>query len=348
MSIPAFGLKMGVPGSDSLPRSLTVMQTYDRIQAAFPGGPLPAQIAIEADNVRSPHMKAAIGELTKRAIADGDVRQPVQVEVAPGNHVARVSLPLAGNGTDSRSYDALASLRNDLLPSTVGQIDGAKYAVSGTTAINKDFNDLMSSHVPIVMAFVLSMAFLLLLVTFRSVVIPLKAIVLNLLSVGAAYGVLVWLFQEGHGEKLLGFQSTGTITSWLPLFLFVVLFGLSMDYHVFILSRVREAFDRGMRTEDAVAHGIKQTAGVVTSAAIVMVFVFGIFATLTAVEFKQMGVGLAVAVLIDATIVRAVLLPATMKLLGDWNWYLPRRLQWLPHVEVEAEAPVRVPEPARA
>jgi RND superfamily putative drug exporter len=185
------------------------------------------------------------------------------------------------------------------------------------------------------MAFVLSMAFLLLLVTFRSIVIPLKAIVLNMLSVGASYGVLVWLFQDGHGEKLLGFTSTGTITSWLPLFLFVILFGLSMDYHVFILSRVREAFDRGMKTEDAVAHGIKQTAGVVTSAAIVMVFVFGIFATLTAVEFKQMGVGLAVAVLIDATIVRAVLLPATMKLLGDWNWFLPRRLQWLPEVAPE-------------
>jgi RND superfamily putative drug exporter len=193
------------------------------------------------------------------------------------------------------------------------------------------------------MAFVLSMAFLLLLVTFRSIVIPIKAIVLNMLSVGAAYGVLVFLFQQGHGEKLLGFQSTGTITSWLPLFLFVILFGLSMDYHVFILSRIREAVDRGMRTDQAVAHGIKQTAGVVTSAAIVMVAVFGIFATLTAVEFKQMGVGLAVAVLIDATIVRAVLLPATMKLLGEWNWFLPRRLQWLPKVEVEHAA-----EPARA
>jgi RND superfamily putative drug exporter len=343
MSIPAFGLKMGVPGSDTLPRSLPVMKTYDRIQAAFPGGPLPAQVAIQADNVRSPQMQAAIADLTRRAVASGDIRQPVQVEVAPGNHVARVSMPLAGNGTDDRSYAALATLRNDLLPSTVGQVDGAQFAVSGTTAINKDFNDLMSSHVPIVMAFVLSMAFLLLLVTFRSVVIPIKAIVLNMLSVGAAYGVLVWLFQEGHGEKLLGFQSSGTITSWLPLFLFVVLFGLSMDYHVFILSRVREAFDRGMKTEDAVAHGIKQTAGVVTSAAFVMVFVFGIFATLTAVEFKQMGVGLAVAVLIDATIVRAVLLPATMKLLGDWNWFLPRRLQWLPKVEHEPTV-----EPARA
>jgi RND superfamily putative drug exporter len=337
LSLPALGLKMGVPGADSLPRSLPVMQTYDRIQAAFPGGPLPAIVAVQADDVRSPQVKAAISQLTHRALATGDVRQPIQIDVAPDNHLARVSLPLAGNGTNARSQEALTSLRDDLLPATVGRIDGASYAVTGTTAQNRDFNDLMASHVPIVMAFVLSMAFLLLLVTFRSIVIPIKAIVLNLLSVGAAYGILVFLFQDGHGEKLLGFQSTGTITSWLPLFLFVVLFGLSMDYHVFILSRVREAFDRGMRTDQAVAHGIKQTAGVVTSAAIVMVAVFGIFATLTAVEFKQMGVGLAAAVLIDATIVRAVLLPATMKLLGDWNWYLPRRLGWLPKIEHERE-----------
>jgi uncharacterized membrane protein YdfJ with MMPL/SSD domain len=343
MSIPAFGLKMGVPGADSLPRELTVMQTYDRIQAAFPGGPLPAVVAVQADDVRSPRMQAAIGELTRRALASGDVRQPIQVDVAPAGDVARIALPLAGDGTGERSQEALAALRNDLLPQTVGRVGGADYAVSGTTAMNKDFNDLMAGHVPIVFAFVLSMAFLLLLVTFRSIVIPIKAIVLNLLSVGAAYGVLVFVFQQGHGESLLGFESTGTITSWLPLFLFVILFGLSMDYHVFILSRVREAFDRGMKTEDAVAHGIKQTAGVVTSAAIVMVAVFGIFATLSAVEFKQMGVGLAVAVLIDATIVRAVLLPATMKLLGDRNWYLPKKLEWLPRVEHEPAA-----EPARA
>jgi RND superfamily putative drug exporter len=167
-------------------------------------------------------------------------------------------------------------------------------------------------------------------------VIPAKAIVLNLLSVGAAYGVLVWIFQDGHLEGLLGFDSIGGITSWLPLFLFVILFGLSMDYHVFILSRVREGYDRGMSTEEAVSHGIRATAGVVTSAAIVMVGVFGIFATLSSIDFKMMGIGLSLAVLIDATIVRAVLLPASMKLLGDWNWYLPSWLQWLPHVSPEA------------
>jgi RND superfamily putative drug exporter len=214
-----------------------------------------------------------------------------------------------------------------------------KANVSGLTAQSKDFNDQMRSRAPLVFAFVLAVAFLLLLVTFRSIVIPLKAIVLNMLSVGAAYGVLVLVFQKGWFESLLGFKSTGAIESWLPVFLFVVLFGLSMDYQVFIVSRIREAFDRGMKTDDAVEHGIKSTASVVTSAAIVMVAVFAIFASLRALMLKEMGVGLAVAVLVDATIVRAVLLPATMKLLGDWNWYLPKHLQWLPRIQTPEVAP---------
>ena len=207
--------------------------------------------------------------------------------------------------------------------------------MTGIAAGTKDFNDLVKARAPIVFAFVLSLAFLLLLVTFRSIVIPIKAIVLNLLSVGASYGILTWIFQEGHFQGLLGYKSNGGIVSWLPMFLFVILFGLSMDYHVFILSRIREAVDRGMRTEDAVSHGIRATAGTVTSAAIVMVAVFAIFATLSSVDFKEMGVGLSVAILIDATIVRAVLLPATMKLLGKWNWYLPRKLEWLPKIAHE-------------
>jgi uncharacterized membrane protein YdfJ with MMPL/SSD domain len=193
----------------------------------------------------------------------------------------------------------------------------------------------MIGHLPYVFAFVLTAAFLLLLVTFRSIVIPLKAIVLNMLSVGSAYGLLTLVFQNGLGEALgLG---SGPIAAWLPLFLFVILFGLSMDYHVFILTRVREAFDRGMSTEDAVAHGIKSTAGVVTSAAIVMVAVFSMFAMSSELQMQQMGIGLAAAVLIDATIIRGVLLPATMTLLGDLNWYLPRKLRWLPQVTVEPE-----------
>jgi RND superfamily putative drug exporter len=262
--------------------------------------------------------------------------------VSPDESVEVVSIPMHGNGTDKTSEAALATLRNDVIPATLAKVPGVEVNVTGMTAGSKDFNDSLKSHLPIVFAFVLGLAFLLLLVTFRSIVVPLKAILLNLLSVGASYGVLTYVFQEGHGASLLGFQPIGGITSWLPLFLFVILFGLSMDYHVFIISRIREAVDRGMRTEQAVAHGIKSTAGVVTSAAVVMVAVFSIFGTLSAMEFKQMGIGLAVAVLLDATLVRAVLLPAAMKLLGERNWYLPAWLDWLPRFDHE---PIVLEEP---
>ena len=212
--------------------------------------------------------------------------------------------------------------------------------MGGEVATSTDFNQRLKDRAPLVFAFVLALALALLLVAFRSLVIAVTAILLNLLSVAAAYGLLVLVFQHGFGERLLGFQSTGAIVAWLPLFLFVVLFGLSMDYHVFILSRIREAYDRGLSTDEAVAHGIRATAGVVTAAAAVMVAVFAIFATLSQVSMKQLGVGLAAAVLIDATIVRAVLLPATMTLLGRWNWYLPRWLDWLPRVALD-ETPRR-------
>jgi uncharacterized membrane protein YdfJ with MMPL/SSD domain len=208
--------------------------------------------------------------------------------------------------------------------------------VTGKTAGSKDFVEAMTAHAPLVFLFVLGLTFVLLLVTFRSIVVPIKAIVLNLLSVGAAYGVLVRVFQDGHGERLLDFQSVGGVAPVIPLFLFVILFGLSMDYHVLVISRIREAVDRGMSNDDAVAHGIRTTAGVVTSAALVMVAVFGSFALAGDQLAKQIGLGLAVAILIDATIVRAVLLPATMKLLGARNWYLPQRLGWLPRLEPAA------------
>jgi uncharacterized membrane protein YdfJ with MMPL/SSD domain len=258
--------------------------------------------------------------------------EPIDVRVNPARTLAVVNIPLHGSGEGKEALASLAALREDVVPATIERVPGTTVNVSGGTAGSKDFNDTMKSHLPLVFGFVLGAAFLLLLVTFRSLVIPIKAIVLNLLSVGASYGVLTLVFQHGWGESLLGFQAGGGIISWLPLFLFVILFGLSMDYHVFILSRVREAVLGGMTTEAAVADGIKSTAGVVTSAAAVMIAVFSIFATLGAMDFKQMGVGLATAILIDATIVRAVLLPATMKLLGDWNWYLPRELSWLPQV----------------
>jgi len=196
-----------------------------------------------------------------------------------------------------------------------------------------------------VFAFVLLLAFVILLISFRSLVIPTMSVVLNLLSVGAAYGVVVALFQWGWGQSLLNFTSAHSVASWLPLFMFVVLFGLSMDYHVFILSRIRESYDRTHDTDQAVVHGIKISAGVVTAAAVVMVFVFLTFATLSMVEFKEMGVGLAVAVLLDATIVRAMLLPATMKLLGPRNWYLPRWLEWLPQISHTTPPPPPRPLP---
>ncbi|HYI81530.1 MAG TPA: MMPL family transporter [Thermoleophilaceae bacterium] len=344
VALPTFAMQTSVPGVDGLPQDLPVVQTYNRIQEAFPGESIPANVVVEADDVTTGATAAAIDALQADAVKQGELFEPgASVEVSPDKTVADVAIPLAGNGIDDKSNEALDELRGDLVPATIGAVDGATVAVTGMTAETADFNASMSSHIPWVFAFVLTAAFLLLMVTFRSIVIPLKAILLNLLSVGAAYGLLVLVFQEGWGESLLGFESTGAITAWLPLFLFVVLFGLSMDYHVFILTRIRELVDRGMRTDRAVAEGIKSTAGVVTSAAVVMVAVFSIFATLSSIEFKQMGVGLAAAILIDATIVRGVLLPATMKLLGEWNWWLPSWLEWLPRVELERE-----PEPLAA
>ncbi|MGH2951424.1 MAG: MMPL family transporter, partial [Solirubrobacterales bacterium] len=332
LAIPVLNLKMAVPGIDSLPQDLAVIQTYDRIQEEFPGNQIPASVVIEHGDATEEQVNDGIRELRAGVGASDLYEAPLTIERSPDGSLTNVDVPIAGDGTNDRSYDALNTLRDEIIPATVGNIGGAEVNVTGFTAGSADFNELMESRVPIVFAFVLGLAFLLLLVTFRSIVIPLKAIVLNLLSVGAAYGVVVWIFQGGHLESLLGFESTGAVTSWLPLFLFVLLFGLSMDYHVFILSRVRELYDRGMNTDEAVAQGIKSTASVVTAAAAVMIAVFAIFATLSSIEFKQFGVGLAVAVLIDATIIRGVLLPAAMKLLGDWNWYLPSSLRWLPRV----------------
>jgi len=333
LAAPALTMKTELPGVNDLPRSLAIMQTYDRIQQAFPGGPLPAIVAVEAEDVTAPAVREAIADLRRDALASGLMSDPITVQESPNGRVALVSVPLAGKGTDEVSYRALAALRDEVVPSTVGSVRGVDAAVTGETAASKDFNSLMAQRMPIAMGFVLVLAFVLLLVAFRSVVIATKAIALNLLSVGAAYGLLVAAFQWGWGESVLGFDSTGSIVAWLPLFMFVILFGLSMDYHVFILSRVRELYDRGMSTEDAVAAGIKSTAGVVSAAAFVMVAVFAIFVTLSTIDMKQIGFGLAAAILIDATIVRAVLLPATMKLLGKWNWYLPRWLEWLPTLE---------------
>ncbi len=330
LAIPALSMRTAIPSMVDMPASFQTVKAYKAINATFPGAQAPADVVIQGSDLRSTQAQAAIASLRRQAVASGKMFEPIDVRMnAEGTFVA-IEVPLAGDGTNEASMAALSTLRKDLIPTTVAKIPGATVAVTGETAGTSDFNAMIKARMPIVFTFVLGLAFLLLLVTFRSIVVPIKAIILNLLSVGASYGVLVAVFQWGWGDSLIGFQSSGNIVSWLPLFLFVILFGLSMDYHVFIISRIKELVDRGVETETAVERSILSTAGTVTAAAVVMVAVFGIFAGLRLIEMKEAGFGLAIAVLIDATIIRGVLLPSAMKLLGRWNWYLPSWLEWLP------------------
>ena len=339
LAAPALGLRIATPGPDTFPKSLDVVKSYDRMQQAFPGNALPANVVVEAANLNTPAARSAIEELKRKALVSGRALKPITVDENGARTIANITVPIRGSGTDAASNASLSALRDTIVPETVGTLPGSEAGVTGLTAEWKDQQDQMKSKLPLVVAFVLLLAFVLMLVAFRSIVVAVKAIVLNLLSVAAAYGVLVLVFQHGVGKGVLGFSSTAGISPVVPLLLFVILFGLSMDYHVFIVSRIRETFDRGASMDESISHGIKTTAGVVTSAAIVMVAVFSIFATLSMLFFKQFGVGLAAAVLIDATIVRAVLLPATMKLLGERNWYLPAWLEWLPRIDEEEPAP---------
>jgi len=294
-------------------------------------------VVVTGANLQRPAVRRAAKRLETLAAAHGIAHPPFRIDTGHNGGGFALELPLTGLGANDTSRHAIALLRNDLIPATLGKVPGVDTAVTGDTAHDVDFTKQMKDGIPYVIGLVLVLAFLLLLVTFRSIVVPIKAIVLNLLSVAASYGVLVLVFQRHWAEGILGFHSNGTIISWLPLFLFVVLFGLSMDYHVFILSRVREGVEAGMPTEEAVRYGITRTAGVVTSAALVMVAVFSLFGTSSSLDLKQDGIGLAVAVLLDATVIRGVLLPASMKLLGDWNWYLPRWLAWLPKAHAEKD-----------
>jgi RND superfamily putative drug exporter len=348
LMIPAFQLTTAQTTADDI--SIAAIEPARELEHSFAGSNDPAVVAVKADDVRAPAVQDAINELKSKALADKQMGGPVDIEASRDNTVAKIEIPLEGKGTDDVSKSALDKLRNDYVPQTVGQVDGVEYAVGGQTAADKDWSDKMTTTAPLIFGFVLLFSFLLMLVSFRSVAIAIKSIVLNLLSVGAAYGVLVATFQWGWGEGLFDFHSNGGITPWLPMFLFVILFGLSMDYHVFILSRIKEGRDRGLSTDESIHHGIKKTAGVVTSASLVMVLVFLVFSTLPLIDMKEMGIGLAAAVLIDATIIRGVLLPATMKLLGEWNWYLPRWLNWLPELKHETETgpePVAIPARAR-
>ncbi|KUL26757.1 MMPL family transporter [Streptomyces regalis] len=329
--VPAFSLHTSDPGvSDLSAKSLPVLRTYERIQEAFPGSSTPAKVVVKADGLDGAAGDAALKSFTEAAGSTPGLSGPVTYRVSDDGKVGVATVGLAGTGTDETSVHALKTLRDKVLPATFGTVEGADVAVGGTTAASVDTNANLSDRAPWVAGFVLLFTFAVMLVSFRSLVVAGFTLVLNLLSVGAAYGIVVLVFQRGWGEGLLGFTSTGGIASWVPLFMFVFLFGLSMDYHVFVVSRIREGHDRGLSTTRAIEQGIRGTAGVVTGAAVVMVAVAGVFGMLPQLSMKESGVGMATAVLVDATFIRIVLLPATMKLLGDANWYLPKWLRWLP------------------
>ncbi|MGQ4488004.1 MMPL family transporter [Streptomyces sp. SAS_281] len=331
IALPALGmhtqnLTLDQEFGDSLP----IVRTYDRLNEAFPGGADPAQVVVRADDIGAAPVREALEEFRRQAVSSGASKGPVDIVTHDAENVAVIDVPLVGGSDQEKAEKSLGLLRDTVRPATLGKVDGVEAPITGQVAGSKDFNDRIVGSVVPVFAFVVVFAFLLMLLCFRSLTVAITSIILNLLSVGAAYGILTAVFQHGWGASLVGAEGVGAIISWLPLFLFVILFGLSMDYHVFVVSRIREARLQSRNTRDAIAHGVVTTAGVVTSAAVIMVAVFAIFGTLSMQSMKQMGVGLAAAVLIDATIIRGVLLPAVMALLGDRNWYFPKWLRWLP------------------
>jgi RND superfamily putative drug exporter len=321
LASPVLSMHLEDPGIHDLPSTVPVVRTLLGIYQAFPGGPEPAEVVVTGTGLGGSQVTAAVHSLSaKYASSDGPLRLPVTTQLFGHDQVLVINVPLAGDGTNAASDNALTVLRDHALPATLGTVHGISYSVAGLTAGNHDFDTQLDSRIPLVFAFVLGFAFLLLLVSFRSVWIPALSICLNLLSVGAAYGLMVLIFQDGHLQGPLGFTAYGGVTPWLPLFMFVLLFGLSMDYHVFILSRIRELRLGGSSAREAVSTGIGHSAGVVTSAAAIMVAVFSLFATLSLFEFKVFGVAMSAAILIDATIVRGILLPAGLSLLGDRAW----------------------------
>ena len=329
LAAPALGMRLGEPAVDA-PPGQAVVRTMSEIHRAFPQAPAPAEVVVTGPDATGPRVMAAVAALQGRAAAGGPIREPVTATAVGSGAEGRalvVDVPLAGHGTDSASDQALVALRSQILPATLGKVPGISYAVAGDTASNDDFTRQLHDRTPVVLGLVALLAFLVLLVAFRSLAIPLVSIALNLLSVGAAYGLITLIFQDGRLQGALGYASFGGIISWVPLFMFVFLFGISMDYHVFILTRIRELWSRGSSSRDAVVDGIASSAGVVTSAALIMVAVFSIFATMSLLDLKILGVGTAAAVLIDATTVRGILLPAALALLGERAWYAPRWLR---------------------
>ncbi|MGD1224224.1 MMPL family transporter [Streptomyces krungchingensis] len=345
IAAPAVGMKtQNLTLDQEFGDSLPIVQTYNRVNDAFPGGSEPAEVVVKAADINAPEVKSALADFKDRAISSGASRGPVEIKLHDAQNIAYVYVPLVGGSDLDKAGASLEKLRDEVRPATLGKVDGVQAPITGQVAGSHDFNDQLGGAVLPVFAFVVVFAFLLMLLSFRSLTVAVTSILLNLLSVGAAYGILVAVFQHGWGASLVGAEGVGAIVTWLPLFLFVILFGLSMDYHVFVVSRIREARLRGRTTRDAIRHGVVTTAGVVTSAAVIMVAVFAIFGTLSMQSMKQMGVGLAAAVLIDATIIRGVLLPAVMALLGERNWYLPKWMHRLPDLtHDESPEPVAPP-----
>ena len=301
-----------------------------------PAGVLsPAEIVIVGD-INDPQVEAAIARLEQAIVDSPDFPVPSEREVNDAGDLALLTLPFPGESTSRAATAYMETLREDLIPAAFDGVPAEVY-VGGLTAESADFYGIVRVYTPIVFAFVLGLSFIILMMVFRSIVIPIKAIIMNLLSVGATYGLLVVVFQKGVGADLLGFQRAEVIDAWLPLFLFTILFGLSMDYHVFLLSRIRERYDQTENNTEAVAYGLRSTAGMITGAALIMVVVFGAFATGETIVNQLLGFGLAVAVFLDATLVRSVLVPASMEVLGRGNWYLPSWLSWLPDLRVEPE-----------
>jgi putative drug exporter of the RND superfamily len=332
----------GFSGVSTLPDDTRSKQAFALLESEFAGGiNSPVEIVVDGD-MGSDEVQGGIERLQGLLASDG-MFGASRVQIDEDGRTAIVSAPVLGDPSGRRATNSIDRIRDDYVSSAF-EGTGATVLVGGDTAFNKDFFDLTDVYTPIVFVFVLGLSFLLLTVVFRSIVVPIKAIIMNLLSVGAAYGLIVLVFQKGFGTELLGFQQVETIEAWLPLFLFSVLFGLSMDYHVFLLSRIREHYDRTGDNTESVAYGLRTTGGLITGAAVIMVAVFGGFAAGELVMLQQMGFGLAVAVFLDATIVRSVLVPASMKLLGNRNWYLPKWLRWLPDVHVEGME--RAPGPA--
>jgi RND superfamily putative drug exporter len=336
LALPVLNLQTGSAGLTTLPQDTVSQRGFAALDAYFPQGnrPSPAQVVVDA--ATTPEVAAAVGRL-RDLVASDDAFGPSAVTTAPGEDLTLVEVALAGDPASSRSTAAISRLRDDYVPEAFSGVDAGVY-VTGRTAFDVDYTALIDKWLPIVIGFVLTLSFLLLMLVFRSVVLPLKAVVLNLLSVGAAYGLMVLVFQEGVGAGLLGLTQIDRVEPWVPVFLFSVLFALSMDYHVFLLTRIKERYLATGDTVDAVAHGVGATGRIITGAALIIVVVFIGFASGDLVGFQQMGFGVAVALLIDATVIRTVLVPASMVLLGRWNWYLPGWLEWLPDVHVEGGA----------